>query len=87
LRNVLGEYTLSHFDLNIKKNPTHTVAYIAMGAKLMKRAEKEAELTGVVGFRRGDTVVELSLADPTLGSSPCQKVNCCSSGGAGVSCS
>lgn len=54
-----------------------------MGAKLMKRAEKEAELTGVVGFRRGDTVVALSLADPVLGSSPCQKVNCCSGGAEG----
>jgi hypothetical protein len=52
------------------KNSTHTAAYITIGTSVVKNCTIEGELVGAVGlvFRRGETEVELSLAEPTLGS-------------------
>ena len=52
------------------KNSTHTVAYTTIGTSVVKNCAKEGELVGAVGlmFFRGETEVELSLAEPTLGS-------------------
>jgi hypothetical protein len=51
-------------------NSTHTTAYTTIGTSVVKNCTIEGELVGAVGlvFRRGETEVELSLAEPTLGS-------------------
>jgi hypothetical protein len=70
LRIVLGAYTLGHFRLKKMKNSTHTAAYTTIGTSVVKNCTNEGELVGAVGlvFRRGETEVELSLAEPSLGS-------------------
>jgi hypothetical protein len=52
------------------KNSTPTAAYTAIGTIVLKNAENDAELEPEVGLdtRSGETEVELSLAEPTLGS-------------------
>jgi hypothetical protein len=67
LRKVLGEYTRTNLRRSTKRMVTQTAAYTEIGIRVVKKVANEGELVPCVA-RNGDTEVELSLAEPTLGS-------------------
>jgi hypothetical protein len=64
---VLGEYTRTNFRRSTKRIVKQTTAYTVIGIRVVKNVANEGELVPCVA-RNGDTEVELSLAEPTLGS-------------------